>query len=122
VKRYENLEDALCKELEMLDKKYGGDTAEMTVQDVEKADKLYHALKSAETYHAMAEAGMDEDEESGDGRGYRGRSYGSYGRSYGGRSYARRRDMMGRFSGGYDDGYSGHYPPMMPYGRDDWQY
>ena len=44
-KHYENLEEAMCKELEMLDKKYGAESAEMTVQDVEKADKLYHALK-----------------------------------------------------------------------------
>lgn len=114
-KRYENLEEALCKELDMLDKKYGADMKEMSVQDVEKADKLYHALKSAETYHAMADAAeWDEDEESGRG-----------GRSYG-RSYARRRDSMGRFMSRGMGGYSGHYPIYPPeypsYGRDERYY
>lgn len=112
MKRYENLQDALCHELEILDKKYGSDGAEMSAADVEKADKLYHALKSAETYHAMIDDEWEEEEGSG--------ARGSYGR---GRSYARRRDSMGRYmSGRYDDGYSGHYPPMMPYGREDWRY
>lgn len=99
MKRYEDLDEAMCRELEMLDKKYGADSAEMTIQDLEKVDKLYHALKSAETYYAMVEAGYDEEEER------------SYGR---GRSYARRRDGMGRFS--RDMGYSGRYPmyPMRP--------
>lgn len=116
MKHYENLEQAMCRELEMLDKKYGSDAKEMSPQDIEHADVLYHALKSAATYHAMKDAeDWDEEEESG-ARG---------------RSYARRRDSMGRYSGGrymsgysgrYDDGYSGHYPPMMPYGRDDWRY
>ena len=103
-KRYENLEESMCRELEMLDKKYAGEPGEMTVQDVEKADKLYHALKSAETYHAMKDAGEEEEEMSGRG-----------GRSYGGRNYAtRRRDSMGRFSGREWDGYSGRYPMMYP--------
>ena len=55
-KRFENLERALCKELEKLDHKYASN-AEMTEQDAERARTLYHALKSAETYHAMKEAG-----------------------------------------------------------------
>lgn len=101
-KHYENLEEAMCKELEMLDKKYGAESAEMTVQDVEKADKLYHALKSAATYHAMKDAEeWDEEEEgdaSGEGRSYRGRSYGRYGGYAGGRSYRRGRDSMGRYT------------------------
>ena len=46
----------MCRELEMLDKKYGGETKEMSPQDVERADILYHALKSAATYHAMKDA------------------------------------------------------------------
>lgn len=118
-KRYDNLEDALCKELEMLDKKYGSDSAEMTVQDVEKADKLYHALKSAETYHAMVDADMDEEDEES-GRGYRN------GRSYA-RRYARRRGSMGRFTSRDMGGYSGRYPMVprypMSYGDEpEWQY
>lgn len=92
-KHYENLEEAMCKELEMLDKKYAAEAGEMSVGDVEKADKLYHALKSAATYHAMkdAEEWGEDDEESGEAR--RGRSYGRYGRSY-----ARGRDRMGRYT------------------------
>ena len=53
MKEYRNLEEAMCKELEKLDKKYGGEVEEMSVQDAEKADLLYHALKSAATYSAM---------------------------------------------------------------------
>ena len=108
-KRYENLEEALCAELEMLDKKYGGDSGEMTVQDVEKADKLYHALKSAETYHAMKDAGEMDEEMSGRM----------------GRSYARRRDAMGRYtSRGMGQYGSGRYPmEPMSYGYpDEWRY
>ena len=110
---YENLEKAMCKELDKLDKKYMNDVPEMSVQDVERADILYHALKSAETYHAMKDAGEWEEDGMEGSSAYRG-----------GRSYARRRDAMGRYTsrdmGGYSgDGWSGHYPEWMPpyYGR-----
>lgn len=99
-KHYENLEEALCRELEKLDKKYGNETSEIAVQDVEKADLLYHALKSAATYHAMKDSeGWEEKDASG-------------------RSYRRGRDSMGRYVSrdmrpDYD-GWSGHYPDMMP--------
>ena len=122
-KRYEDLEEAICKELEMLDKKYAGEPGEMSVSDVEKADKLYHALKSAETYHAMKDASeMEEGEGDMSGRGMRRRSYDGYGRSY-----ARGRDSMGRFSrdmGGYSGNYP-MYPPRYPMSYDDggdWRY
>ena len=106
MKRYEHLEDAMRCELEKLDKKYGGDVAEMSAQDAEKADLLYHALKSAATYHAMKDAEEWEEER--------------------GSSYARRRDAMGRYTS-RDMGGSGHYPPMMypryPSSYDmDWRY
>lgn len=105
-KRYTNLEEAMCKELEKLDKKYGGDTAEMTVDDAEKADLIYHALKSAATYHAMKDA--EEWEEDGmsarSGKGYPRND----------RSYARARDSMGRYVSRDMEGYSGHYP-MYPH-------
>ena len=97
MKHYENLEEAMCKELETLDKKYAGHPGEMTVQDVEKADVLYHALKSAATYHAMKDAEGWEDKDAS------------------GRSYRRGRDSMGRYtSREMDGGYSGHYPEWMP--------
>ena len=96
MERYEHLEKALCKELEKLDKKYGGNMDEMSEQDAHKADMLYHALKSAETYHAMKDA---EDED-----GYSG----NYMRR--GRSYARGRSpRTGRYIS-RDMGYSGRYP------------
>lgn len=109
--RYEHLDKAMCKELEKLDKKYMADV-EMTEQDLARADKLYHALKSGETFYAMKEAYEDEDEGeySGENRPMRrgGRSY----RRDGGSSYARGRDMRtGRYIS-RDDGYSGHWNPM----------
>ena len=110
--RYEHLEKAMCKELEKLDKKYANDVPEMSVQDVERADVLYHALKSAETYYAMKDA-EDWDEDGKEGSGRRGND----GRMYSGRdrSYRRGRDDMGRYtSRDMYDGYSGHYPEWMP--------
>ena len=101
MKHYENLEKAMCNELEKLDRKYGGDVGEMSAQDVERADVLYHALKSAATYHAMKDPEGWEDKDAS------------------GRSYRRGRDAMGRYTSrdmgyGYDGGYSGHYPDWMP--------
>jgi len=98
MKHYENLEEAMCRELDMLDKKYGSDTKEMNPQDLERADLLYHALKSAATYHAMKDAEGWED------------------RDVSGRSYRRGRDSMGRYVSRdmMSDGYSGHYPEWMP--------
>ena len=96
--RYENLEQAMCKELDRLNKKYAADVPEMATQDVQKIDLLYHALKSAETYYAMKEA-SEWDDGTGDREG---------------RSYRRGRDSMGRYTSRdmeYDR--SGHYPPMM---------
>lgn len=104
MKRYEHLEQAMCKELDKLDKKYQNDVPEMSVQDVEKIDVLYHALKSAETYYAMKDAEEWEDDDSRSGRGY--------GRG-GDRSYRRGRDSMGRYTS-RDMDYSGHYPEWMP--------
>ena len=69
----------------------------MSSQDLELADCLFHALKSAETYYAMCEA------DEGFSGEYSGRSYGN--------SYARGRDARGRYTS-RDDGYSGYYPPM----------
>ena len=103
MKHYENLERAMCKELDKLDKKYQNDVPEMSVQDVEKIDVLYHALKSAETYYAMKDAEEWEDDDSRSGRGY--------GRG-GDRSYRRGRDSMGRYTS-RDMDYSGHYPEWM---------
>lgn len=56
--RYEHLQKALCHELELLDKKYTAGE-EMSAQDLQRADLLYHTLKSAATYHAMKDAEED---------------------------------------------------------------
>ena len=74
-RKCENLHKAMCAELEKLDAKYAGGQTEMTTQDAEKADLLYHALKSAATYYAM-QAPEEWEEESGRGRGYSGRERG----------------------------------------------
>lgn len=106
MKRHENLEEAMCKELKKLDEKYANGAPEMSVQDAEKADLLYHALKSAATYYAMKDAEEWEDEGSG--------RRGSDGRIYSGdRSYRRGRDAMGRYTS-RDMGYSEHMPEWMP--------
>lgn len=115
MKHYEHLEEAMCEELDKLDKKYASDVPEMSVQDVEKIDILYHALKSAATYHAMKDAedwDKEEMEGSGDRMSRGGRSY--YGRDGMDRSYRRVRDSMGRYTSRDMDGYSGHYPEYMP--------
>ena len=110
-KSHEILEQKMCRELELLEQKYQNQQGEMTVQDLDKIDKLYHALKSMATYDAMKEAENYE----------------------GGYSGARRRSpMTGRYvsrddgssyADGYSQGYSeaigqmnhsGHYP-MPPY-------
>lgn len=104
MKRYDDLDKALCRELEKLNKKYG-EGGEMSQQDLDRADTLYHAMKSAETYYAMVDADGGEDE-SGENRSYRG------GRGY---SYAPYRSpRTGRYIS-RDDGWSGGRYPMMEY-------
>jgi len=104
MKKHEILEQKMCKELDVLEQKYQ-QGQEMSIQDLEKIDKLYHALKSMATYNAMKEAEEYSEE------GFSGRR----GRAMNGRYVSR--DMDPRMSGGYDDGYSGHYPMYPPYPR-----
>lgn len=116
MEKFEALEKAMCKELETLEQKLKG-TAEMSVQDLEKVDKLAHAMKSLATYKAMKEA----EEEYGEGEeGFSGRR----GRAINGRYVSR--DGGSSYSDGYSQGYaeamsqmnggnSGHYPMMPPY-------
>lgn len=106
--RFEHLEKALCKELEKLDKTYNADV-EMSEQDATRANTLFHALKSAETYYAMKEEEEDGEGYSGEGRRGGGRSNrGSY---RGGGSYAPRRSpYTGRFTSREMGEYSGAYP------------
>ena len=119
MKRYENIDEALCREMDKLDKKYAGDI-DMTIQDLEMIRLLFSSMVKSDTHYAMQEEReMDEDMEGSGRRGNDGRMYSGRG-SYG-RSYRRGRDSMGRYTsrdmgGDYpgDYGYSGHYPEWMP--------
>jgi len=55
VNRHEILEQKMCKELDTIEEKYRGG-ADMSAQDLDRIDKLVHALKSLATYRAMKEA------------------------------------------------------------------
>lgn len=77
------LRDMLCKELE----EYGS-KGEMTAGSLDVVDKLAHALKNLDKII--------------DGEGYSGYMPYSYRNDY--RSYAPRRDSMGRYSRGYSRG------------------
>ena len=87
-KKHDILEQKLCKELEMIESKYMNNAGEMSIQDLEKIDKLYHALKSKATYEAMKEA-----ENYGSGDGYS--------------------EKRGNSSSEYADGYSKGYSEAM---------
>ena len=49
---FEHLENAMCEELDKLDEKYQSGQ-EISAGDLQKADLIFHALKSAATYSAM---------------------------------------------------------------------
>ena len=120
---YEVVEKHLCKEIDQLAEQIQKNGT-MSVQDLEKLDKMFHLKKSMLTAKAMEEA----EEYSGDyypnqngNSGYRG--HGANGR------YVSR--MSGdNYTDGYNrgfseamnmrDGNSGHYPPAMPYGDRRW--
>lgn len=116
-KCHEVLEQKMCKELEQLQAKYAANPAQqMTPQDLEMIDKLYHALKSMATYTAMKEA---EEYEAGGMSGRRGRAAN-------GRYISRDMDHPQSYSDGYAEGYSeamnqmnggnsGHYPMIGGY-------
>jgi len=109
MKRYEHLDEALCKELDKLDKKYAGNT-DMSMQDLEMIRLLYSAVLKSQTIEAMDEE-REWDDEDKEGSGRRGND----GRMYSGRSYRRGRDAMGRYtSREMMPDYSGHYPEWMP--------
>ena len=96
MKSHEILEQKMCKELDALEEKMMSG-ADMSMNDLEKIDKLYHALKSKATYDAMKEAKYYSEEGMS---GYRGR------------------DTNGRFVSredgrSYTDGYSQGYSEAM---------
>lgn len=92
--------ETLTEELEEINEKIQKSDG-MSAGDLEAVDKLSHALKSVKTTIAMMEA--DDDGYSGYyPRYYMGGSYAedrnTMGGNRGGRSYARKRDSMGRYS------------------------
>lgn len=100
------LEEKMCHELDIIADKYGNGQ-EMSVQDLEKIDKLYHALKSMKTYHAMVDAEEYMDD------GFSGNMY-----RHGGYSGYRGRAMNGRFvsrngANSYSEGYTRGYSEAM---------
>lgn len=106
MKRYENIDEALCREMDKLDKKYASDI-EMSMQDLEMIRLIFSSMVKADTHYAMQEEKeWDEDDMSRSGRS-------SYGRGGMDRSGRRGRDSMGRYTS-MDMGYSGHYPEWMP--------
>lgn len=69
--KHDILEQKMCKEIELIESKYQANPQmEMSIQDLDKLDKLYHALKSKATYEAMKDA---EDYEMTGYSGRRGR-------------------------------------------------
>ena len=114
--KFETLEKCMCKELESIEKKL--QSSEMATGDLEKIDKLTHAMKSLATYRAMKEA----EETSMDGMsGRRGRAANG--------QYISRDDASQSYADGYSHGYSeamnqqsGHYPPMPPHVMDRYRY
>lgn len=106
MEKFEVLEKAMCKEMEAIEQKLKGGT-EMSVQDLDRIDKLAHAMKSLVTYKAMKEAEEYNMSEDGNISGARGRS------PMTGRYISRDPGYSG-YGRSYDDGYSGHYPMMYP--------
>ncbi len=97
----EILEQKMCKELDMIQAKYAQNpNQEMSMQDLEKIDKLYHALKSMATYNAMKDAeeyGYNGESRMEGNSGYRGRAMN-------GRFVSR--DGANSYAEGYSNGYS----------------
>ncbi len=112
VKTHEILEQRMCKELDILEDKYRNSSTEMSMQDLDKLDKLYHTLKSKAAYEAMIEA---KEYPSMDGySGRRGRN------PVNGQYMSRTEDAYAEgyakgFSEAMNQNTSGHYPPMPTY-------
>lgn len=119
---YEIIMKQLCKETDQIAEQIQKNGS-MSVQDLEKIDKLFHAKKSMLTAKAMEEAEEYENSEGGMS-GTRMTYSGRRGRGADGRYVSR--EASESFSDGYDRGYSeamnrmgggntsGHYPPYYP--------
>ena len=91
--KFEALEKTMCRELETLEQKVSGGN-EMSVQELDKIDKLVHAMKSLATYNAMKDA--EEYSDNMSGRRARGMD---------GRFISRGMDEDKGFSEGYSRGF-----------------
>ena len=89
--KHDVLEQKLCEEIKLIEKKYESKAGEMDEVDIKRLDLLYHALKSKATYDAMKDA-----EE--------------YGYEHG--QMSGRQGYYPRMSGHYED--QGYYPPPRP--------
>ena len=109
---YEAIKKSMRKEMDALDQKLKGGV-EMSVNDLDKIDKLAHAMKSLATYEAMTE--YEDEDMNMSGRRGRGMN-GQYVSRNGGRSY----------DDGYSRGYSEamhrgmRYPMMYPPDGQNW--
>ena len=114
---FELIKKQLCKEVIQIAEQIQKNNT-MSMQDLDKLDKLFHTKKDMLSTKAMEEAeeySMSEMSDNGNGNsGYRGRA--ANGRFVSRDSYAE------GYNRGYSeamDGNSGHYP-MMPYGPRRW--
>jgi len=114
MEKFEALEKAMCKEMEAIEQKLKGGT-EMSVQDLDRIDKLAHAMKSLVTYKAMKEAEEYGEAEESSMNGYSGRR----GRAMNGQYVSRNNGNQQSYANGYSEGYSAamnrmsgnmHYP------------
>ena len=96
----EYIEKQLCKEVTMIAESISKNQT-ISMQELEKLDKLYHALKSKATYEAMVEA--SEYSESG--------MSGRRGRGADGRYVSR--DSGRNYEDGYEKGFSEGYSEAM---------
>ena len=124
---HEFFEEKLLHELELIKSRYTNPTQELSAQDIEKMDKIYHALKGMKTYCAMA----CPEEYYGESNTMNQNGNSEYrGRAMNGRFVSR--DSANSYAEGYSNGYSeamnqmngnggnsGHYP-MMPYAPRRW--
>lgn len=98
------IEKQLCYEVNLIAESIQKNSS-ISIQELEKLDKLYHTLKSKKTYEAMEDAEEYQNEERGPSKMYmNGNSY-SDGFSHG---YSEAMSHMHTHEGN-----SGHYP--MPY-------
>ncbi len=105
---FDVFEKAICKELETIEQAWKT-KPEMSTQDLDRIDKLFHALKDLQTCRAMKEAEEYGNDMSSDNMsGYRGRAANGRFVSRESQSYAE------GYSRGYDEGRSAA-SRYMPY-------